>query len=314
MANDPRVAATLERVTKRYGKTPALTDVDLTIDRGRVIGLLGPNGAGKTTAVRLLLGMMRPNQGRVAVFGADPHEVTTRVRIGAMLQVSKVPETLRVREHIQLFSSYYPAPLKLADTLRYAGLETVADRLFGELSGGQKQRVLFALALCGDSDLLLLDEPTVGLDVEARRLMWDRIRDLTTRGKTIVLTTHYLEEADALSDRIIVINRGSIVAQGTPLQIKSSVGGRLVRCRSALSPADVQLIPGVLSARDERGALEIRATNPDALIRQLLARDSSLSAIEITSTTLDDAFLALTRPESLTRLDAAANSTQELHR
>src|SRR3954449_6516798 len=204
MLHHNNAVATLERVSKTYGNITALADVDLSIPQGRVLGLLGPNGAGKTTLVRLLLGMMRPSCGAISVFGSDPRIASKRVRIGAMLQVAKVPETLRVREHIALFSSYYPQPLPIAETLRIAGLESVAGRLFGELSGGQKQRVLFALALCGDPDLLLLDEPTVGLDVEARRAMWDQIRDLASRGKTIVLTTHYLEEADLLSDEIVV--------------------------------------------------------------------------------------------------------------
>ncbi|MGE5321390.1 MAG: ATP-binding cassette domain-containing protein [Actinomycetota bacterium] len=297
MTHNKDVVAEVERVTKRFGEITALRSLDLTIAPGRVIGLLGPNGAGKTTLVRLLLGMTRPTSGTVAVFGADPRKASTRMRMGAMLQVAKVPETLRVREHIQLFSSYYPQPLTLADSLAWAGLESVAGRLFGELSGGQKQRVLFALALCGNPDLLLLDEPTVGLDVEARHALWERIRDLVMRGKTVVLTTHYLEEADALSDEILVINHGSIIAQGTPPEIKASIGGRLIRCVTALTAADIELLPEVLSARENRGALEIRASDPDVVIRQLLARDPSLSGIEISSTSLDDAFLALTRSE-----------------
>jgi ABC-2 type transport system ATP-binding protein len=307
MIHSNEVAAKVEQVTKKFGDVTALRLVDLKIAPGRVVGLLGPNGAGKTTLVRLLLGMTRPNSGSVAVFGSDPRKASTRVRIGAMLQVAKVPETLRVREHIQLFSSYYPQPLSVEDSLACAGLESVAGRLFGELSGGQKQRVLFALALCGNPDLLLLDEPTVGLDVEARHAFWQRIRDLVTRGKTIVLTTHYLEEADALSDEIVVISHGSIIAQGTPPEIKASIGGKLIRCFTALTAPDVQLLPGVLSARQNRGALEIRATNPDGVIRQLLTRDPSLSGIEVNSASLDDAFLALTRSA------ASPESTQEVN-
>jgi len=305
MSPSSQAVAGLERVTRKYGAVTALADVDLAILQGRVVGLLGPNGAGKTTMVRLLLGMMKPNSGAVRVFGGDPRNPSVRVRMGAMLQVGKVPETLRVREHIELFSSYYPRPLALADTIALAGLERVAGRLFGELSGGQKQRVLFALAICGNPDLLILDEPTVGLDVEARHGLWDRVRDLVSRGKTIILTTHYLDEADALSDQIVVINKGSIIAQGTPREIKSSISGKLIRCVSALTPAEVQLLPGVLHVRENRGALEIRASNPDNVIRQLLNNDPSLSGIEVTSTSMDDAFLALTRSE--------ANATQEVY-
>lgn len=305
MTHNNDVVAKVERVTKKFGEVTALKGLDLTIAPGRLVALLGPNGAGKTTLVRLLLGMMRPSSGRVSVFGGDPLKASTRMRMGAMLQVAKVPETLRVREHIQLFSSYYPQPLALADSLACAGLESVAGTLFGELSGGQKQRLLFALAVCGNPDLLLLDEPSVGLDVEARHALWERVRDLVMRGKTIVLTTHYLEEADALSDEVVVINHGSIIAQGTPREIKAGFGGKLIRCITALSAADVELLPGVLSSRKNRGSLEIRASQPDDVIRQLLARDPSLSGIEVSSTSLDDAFLALTRSEANTKLSQA---------
>jgi ABC-2 type transport system ATP-binding protein len=166
------------------------------------------------------------------------------MRIGAMLQVAKVPETLRVAEHIDLFSSYYPRPLHLTQTLAVAGLEDLEHRAFGELSGGQKQRLLFALALCGDPDVLFLDEPTVGLDVEARRILWQEIRKLIARGKTVLLTTHYLQEADELADRVVVINKGKIIVEGTPAEIKGQTAGRRIRCvsglilrRSARSPA-----------------------------------------------------------------------------
>lgn len=290
--------AELTGVTKRFGDITALDNLSLAIPPGRVLAMLGPNGAGKTTLVRLLLGMVRPNCGVISVFGQNPTIASTRARIGAMLQVAKVPETLRVREHIQLFSSYYPRPLPLAETLRLASLENLAGRLFGELSGGQKQRVLFALAICGNPDLLLLDEPTVGLDVEARRAMWEQVRDLAARGKTIVLTTHYLEEADALSDAIVVINHGMVIASGTPREIKASIGGKLIRCVSTLTADEVGSLPGVLHVSRDRGSLQVRASDPDVVIRNLLACDPSLHSIEVTGTSMDDAFLALTGTEN----------------
>lgn len=213
-------AAALRDVTKRYGMQVALDGIDLTVKRGELLALLGPNGAGKTTALKLMLGLLKPDTGVVQVFGRDPREPRNRERSGAMLQVTRIPETLRVREHIDLFSSYYPHPMPFKEIYGTAGLNGIENKLFGDLSGGQKQRLLFALAICGDPDLLFLDEPTVGLDVQARRGLWKQIRELRTRGKSILLTTHYLEEADALADRVVVIDRGRVIADGTPAQIK----------------------------------------------------------------------------------------------
>ncbi len=215
-------AAALRSVTKTYGSQIALDAADLSIGRGELVALLGPNGAGKTTALKLMLGLLRADAGTVRVFGRDPREASHRQRTGAMLQVTRVPETLRVREHIDLFSSYYPHPLPMAEVVGVAGLEGIENRLFGELSGGQKQRVLFALAICGNPDLLFLDEPTVGLDVQARRGLWKQIRALVAQGKSILLTTHYLEEADALANRIVVINHGRVIANGTPAEMKQN--------------------------------------------------------------------------------------------
>jgi ABC-2 type transport system ATP-binding protein len=257
--------------------------------------LLGPNGAGKTTAVKLLLGLLQPNSGKARVFGGDPTNPENRMRTGAMLQVGRVPETLRVREHIDLFSSYYPKPMPLEEVLAAAGLKKLRDRKFGDLSGGQRQRTLFALAICGDPDLLFLDEPTVGLDVEARRALWEEIRRLVDHGKTVLLTTHYLEEADALADRVAVINQGKIIAEGTPSEIKAQNSGKRIRCVTALSVASLLRIPGVTDARQDREAVEIRAGEAEAVVRALLASDPSLSGLEISSAGLEDAFLALTQ-------------------
>ncbi len=212
--------AELENVTKNYGAVAALRGISLAIEPGELLAVLGPNGAGKTTAVRILLGLTAQTSGRAAIFGHAPGRHEAKLRRGAMLQVARVPETIRVREHIELFSSYYPKPLKFAETIAAAELGGVEQRLFGELSGGQKQRVLFALAICGNPDLLFLDEPTVGLDVTARRGLWKHIRGFVARGGSVLLTTHYLEEADALANRIAVIDGGQIVAQGTPAEIK----------------------------------------------------------------------------------------------
>jgi len=289
------VVASLEGVSKNYGEVRALRSVNFAVRAGEVVALLGPNGAGKTTAVKLLLGLMLPNSGKTRVFGGDPTNPQNRMRTGAMLQVGKVPETLRVGEHIDLFSSYYPSPLPLEEVLAAAGLKKLRDRKFGDLSGGQRQRTLFALAICGDPDLLFLDEPTVGLDVEARRALWEEIRRLVERGKTVLLTTHYLEEADALADRIAVINEGAIIAEGTPAEIKSQTSGKRIRCITMLSVASLRQLPGVTDARQDREAVEIHAREAEPVVRALLARDLALSGLEITSAGLEEAFLALTR-------------------
>ncbi len=292
------IVAHLERVNKNYESVRALRGVDFRVRSGEVVALLGPNGAGKTTAVKLLLGLLQPNSGKVRVFGGDPTNPENRMRAGAMLQVGRVPETLRVREHIDLFSSYYQKPMPLADVLAAAGLEEISNRKFGDLSGGQRQRLLFALAICGDPDLLFLDEPTVGLDVEARRMLWDEIRRLVSRGKTVLLTTHYLQEADALADRVAVINQGEIIAEGTPSEIKAQTAGKRIRCITSLTMTALRQISGVTEVKEDREAVEIHTPQAESVVRELLARDAMLSGLEVTSAGLEEAFLALTQENS----------------
>jgi ABC-2 type transport system ATP-binding protein len=294
-ARPATIVASLESVNKNYGTVRALRNVNFGVRAGEVVALLGPNGAGKTTAVKLLLGLLQPNTGKARVFGGDPVNPETRMRTGAMLQVGRVPETLRVREHIDLFSSYYQRRLPLAEVLAAAGLEKLRDRKFGELSGGQKQRVLFALAICGDPDLIFLDEPSVGLDVEARRMLWEEIRKMVDRGKTVLLTTHYLQEADALADRIAVISQGEIVAQGTPSEIKAQTSGKRIRCITTLDLRSLRQIQGVREVKQDREAVEITAGEAEPVLRELLARDASLSGLEVTSAGLEEAFIALTQ-------------------
>ncbi len=214
-----------------------------------------------------------------------------------MLQISKVPETLKVREHVELISSYYPHPLPRRDVMAAAGLAGLEERLFGKLSGGQRQRVLFALALCGDPDLLFLDEPTVGLDVESRRVFWGVIEEKAAQGRSVLLTTHYLEEADALADRIVLINRGRIIAEGTPAEIKARAAGRKVRFRTALSLDEIAALPGVQGAWRDGELTELFAAEAEPLVRELLGRDPRLSALEVRGADLEEAFLALTGAE-----------------
>ena len=227
-------AAVFQAVRKNYGAIEALRGLDLDIRRGELLTLLGPNGAGKTTAVRLLLGLSKPTGGRVELFGGDPRDASSRTRLGAMLQIARVPETLRVREHVHLFASYYPDPLPVEEAIRIAGLAGLEKRGFGQLSGGQQKRLLFALAIVGNPELLVLDEPTTGLDVESRRGLWKQIRAFVDSGPSVLLTTHYLTEAEALADRIVVIDHGMVVAEGTPREIRGEA--------ASLEDAFVELI------------------------------------------------------------------------
>ena len=291
----PDAVATLIDVSKTFGATRALDNLTLSLNPGEVAALLGPNGAGKTTAVRLLLGLTRPDSGSVLLFGRGAQDKLARVRTGAMLQIARVPETLKVREHIQLFRSYYPAPLPLDQVLAQAGIADIANRLFSTLSGGQKQRVLFAMALCGDPDLIFLDEPTVGMDIEARRALWAAVRDFAARGKTVLLTTHYLEEADALASRVIVLNRGKIIAQGSPRQIKSMVAGRKIRCNTQLKVNELQALPTVTAVIEDGDSVVITATDSDAAVRALLLADTTAHGLEISGAALEDAFIELTK-------------------
>jgi ABC-2 type transport system ATP-binding protein len=298
--------ASLGHVTKRYANgVLALDDLSLTLRRGEIVALLGPNGAGKSTAVKLMMGLSSPTSGSVSIFGADPRQTAARLRTGVMLQIGTAPHMLRVREQVQLFRGYYPDPMPYADIVKAAGLSGIEDRFFVQLSGGQKQRMLFALALAGDPDILFLDEPTVGLDIEARRAMWAQIRSLAARGKTVLLTTHYLEEADALAHRIIVLNKGKLVCSGTPAEVKSlgaaatssqpnAIGLKIIRCVTTLGEDHLLAMPGV-GGIEAAGAFSIITTSqPEATLREMLALDQSLHSLEVNSPALEDAFLALT--------------------
>lgn len=295
-SGDVSEVARLQGVEKRYGNVAALKNISLSLRSGEVLALLGPNGAGKTTVVSLLLGLLRPSAGAVTLFCGSPQSAENRMRAGVMLQLSGVPETLTVAEHLNLFASYYPAPLPLAQVLEQTGLIGLERRLYSKLSGGQKQRLHLALALVGDPDLLFLDEPTTGLDVGSRRALWDGVRQFVARGKTVLLTTHYLEEADALADRIVLLGRGQVIAEGTPQAIKAQVAGQRVRCMTRLPLAEVAAISGVEqgSVKQDGTMLELRASRAEPVVRELLQRDADLSALEVTGVGLEEAFLSLT--------------------
>lgn len=286
--------ARLDSVSKRLGSVQALDRVDLELRPREVLALLGPNGAGKTTLINLLLGLLPADSGAVAVFGRDPRDLAVRSRVGAMLQISGVPPTLKVREHLELASSYYSRPMPLPELLALAGLEGLSERRFGQLSGGQKQRVLFAMAICGRPSLLFLDEPTVGLDLEARRALWTAIESLAAGGASILLTTHYLEEAERLAHRVAVLDHGRVVALGTPGEVKGRVAGRKISCRTRLAPAEIAALPGAGDIETLGGRLEIASRDPENLLRALLSRDPELAELEVRQLGLEEALRSLT--------------------
>jgi ABC-2 type transport system ATP-binding protein len=297
------VLAELRRASKTYGKggtvVAAVRDVDLAVRPGELLAILGPNGAGKSTVISMLTGLTAPTRGAALLFGQDPRSIATRQRMGVMLQASGVPETLRVRELLTAFRGYYAHPLPVETVIAAAGLAGLENRLFGALSGGQQRRVLFGIALCGNPELLFFDEPTTGLDPEIRRTLWATLRDLAGSGRGVVLTTHYLEEADALADRVVVLNGGGIIADGTPSEIKSLVDGRRIRARSLVPVAEALQWPEVRSASREGPWLTLLVGTPEPVLGALLSADPQVSGLTVKETSLEEAFLTLTdRTES----------------
>lgn len=288
------LVAEFSGVTHAYGATLALDHLDLRVGPGEVVAVLGPNGAGKTTALHLLMGLLAPRAGSVRLFGSDPRERAARERLGVMLQVTGVPETLTVLEHLRAFAAYYPAPLALDEVIDTAGLAEVARRPYGKLSGGQRQRLHLGLALVGDPDLLVLDEPTSGLDASARRALWASVRAMLGRGRSVILTTHDLDEADALADRIVLLHHGRVLAEGTPGEIKANTASRRVRLVTTLDEAWLRGRPGVHAVRRDGQATEILCGSAERLVHELLDADTGARDLEVGGATLEDAFLALT--------------------
>ncbi len=290
-------AVELSHASKRYGAVQALDDVSFTIEPGEVVAMLGPNGAGKTTSISLMLGLRNPTSGSARLFGLDPKDLKARSRVGVMLQESGVPGMLRVSEMVDLFRAYYPNPLPTSDAIAMAGLEEKARSLVKDLSGGQHQRLYLALAVCGNPDALFLDEPTVGMDVEGRRRFLDEIGELAARGRTIVLTTHYLEEADQLARRIIVIDRGKVIADSTPAEIKSRVAGK--RITFSTPDPDGEKLDGLpLTDRQiEDHRVRLLTNQPEAVLRELFRRGVEMHDLQVAGADLEEAFVAMTRHE-----------------
>ncbi len=295
MSEKPQALAALRGVHKRYGKVLALDGVDLELHGGQVTALLGANGAGKTTAVGLLLGITAADAGQVSLFGQPPQNISVRRNSGVMLQTAGIPDTLRVGEVLDLTRSYYTDPISVAKCVAIAALEGLLLRTYGKLSGGQQRRVQFAIAICGRPRVLFLDEPTTGLDIEARQGLWKAIRELVAGGCAVLLTTHYLEEAEALADQVVVLHRGCVVAQGSVAQIRARVSQRRIRCASTLNAGDISRWSEVRSAQRDGDILEIVTDAVEDVVRELLARDASLSALEVKRAGLADAFIELTR-------------------
>jgi ABC-2 type transport system ATP-binding protein len=305
-ANNDAPLASLRRVRKQFGNTVALDALDLDVRAGEVLAVLGANGAGKTTALGLLTGRISPDGGSVELLGGDPRDALRRRGIGVMLQDTSLPDTLRVDEHVRLFSSYYPRPRPLAETLALAGIADLAKRSYGALSGGQQRRVQFALAICGRAPLIFVDEPSTGLDVESRRNLWEVLRQLHREGTGIVLTTHYLEEADALAQRVVVLANGREIAHDTPSGIKARAAGKRVRARSALAAEQIATWPEADAVEIFDAAIEVRSRAPEALLRRWLALDPALAELEVKPLSLEEAFLSLTSGSVTTNEELAA--------
>jgi len=287
-------------LTKSFGKVRAVRGLDLSLQRGSTVALLGPNGAGKTTTIDMLIGLTKPDGGTVSLFGRTPAEAVKAGMIGAMTQTGQLIDYLTVRELVTMMAAIYPDPLDVAEALRISGAEEFADRQTRKLSGGETQRVRFAIALVADAELLVLDEPTVALDVEGRRDFWSAMRAFAARGKTVVFATHYLEEADAYADRIVLMSRGRIVADGAPTEIKATVGGRIIR---ATLP-DVELLalhalPGVTTVDRKGDAITLNCSNSDLTLRELLSVYPMVRDIEVRGAGLEEAFLELTVDEEV---------------
>jgi ABC-type multidrug transport system ATPase subunit len=286
--------ASLRGVHKTYGVTKALNGIDLEVRNGELVAVLGPNGAGKSTAIALLMGLQRPTSGELSLFGKRPQDLDARRRVGIMMQEVTLAPELRVREHVELVSSYYPSPLSIKAAMDMVGIESLADKPYRTLSGGQKRQVQFALAICGRPQLLFLDEPTVGLDIRARAAMWETIRRLIKQGCSIVLTTHYLEEAEALADRVIVVNKGVVIASGSVAEMRALVSKKHISCITRHSVSELSAWPGVESAAESEGRISITTRDAESVVRQLLA-DPTLSELEVKRAGLSEAFSELTQ-------------------
>jgi ABC-2 type transport system ATP-binding protein len=282
------------------GAVRAVRGIDVEVHEGETVALLGPNGAGKSTTVDMLLGLQRPDAGTVAVFGGPPEQAVGAGRVGAMLQEGGVLRDLTVRELVAMMAALFPEPLDVDEALRLAQLSEITDRRSERLSGGERQRLRFAVALVSDPDLLVLDEPTVGMDVELRRAFWSTVREVSAHGKTFLFATHYLEEADAYADRVVLMAHGRVVADGPPTEIKAIVGSRTIRATLPDVPLEeLERLTGVTHAERHGESVALACSNSDAALRELIVRHPEARDIEVRGAGLEDAFLQLTTGEEV---------------
>ena len=292
-------AFALHGLTKRFGQVTAVGGVSVEVARGEVVALLGPNGAGKSTTVDLLLGLTKPDAGEVTVAGGSPREAVDRGLVGAMMQNGALLPDATVGEIVGLIVSTHENPLPAEEVIARAGLEKLVKRRCGKLSGGERQRVRFALALAGDPQLLVLDEPTAAMDVDGRRAFWAAIREFAADGRTVLFATHYLAEAEDYADRVVLMRHGVVVADGPVAEVRAAVSGRVLKAVvPGATDADLGRLPGVTSVQLRGGRAELACADSDTALRALLAAHPETSDIEITALGLEEAFLALTAEEA----------------
>ena len=298
-------AIDLQHLTKRYGTLTAVNDLTLQVLPGEIVAFLGPNGAGKTTTIDMMLGLARPDAGSVRIYGKTPVEAIAKGEIAAVMQTGGLLKDFTVAETVQFTASLYAHARPIDEVLERAGIMHIAARRVGKCSGGEQQRLRFAMALLSDPRLLILDEPTTGMDVEGRREFWQSIRQDATRGRTILFATHYLDEADAYADRIVLVREGSIVADGTTAEIKNLASGRRVRV-TLENPdlAAIRSLEGVVAVEQRGDSLLVNCSDSDIVARYLLTSTSARD-LEIASQNLEAAFVALTAKEPATSVAGA---------
>jgi ABC-2 type transport system ATP-binding protein len=305
MNDSPAIA--LHGLRKRFGQLTAVDGVSLEIGRGEVVALLGPNGAGKSTTIDLALGLSNPDEGDAELFGGPPRSAIVAGRVGAMLQGGALLPTLTVRQSVELVAAAHRHPLPIDEAMTRAKVTDIARQRVAKLSGGQMQRARFAVAVVSNPELLILDEPTAAMDVEARHVFWESMREFTDEGRTVVFATHYLDEADSFADRIVILNRGRIVADGTPAEVKAVVSGRIVSFALDAVPAELTArlgaLPGAGDVETRGERIGIRTVDSDATLRAVLAAFPDARDIEVVPRTMDDAFLALTAGGAPDRTD-----------